>query len=208
MVDQCAEFYFNQAALDADNRRERRGCELTCGFKTNSEGWYGFKMYLPEGKFSKDLTNSIIAQIFNNGDQNSWAGHLSINKNDLVVSHRYALINPTEAIVGKLEWNKWIPVVMYFRAGRNGKGQIKVWLGDGMDESKPTYDSKGISLGYGEWIDDTHLNDVSRDDYKAASFGAKFGLYVSSGGDRTIRFDDVKLLEGNPEGAFGMVKPK
>ncbi|MGM9778800.1 MAG: IPT/TIG domain-containing protein [Prevotella sp.] len=207
VVDQCAEFYFNQAALDADNRRERRGCELTSGFKTNSEGWYGFKIFLPEGKFSKDLTNSIIAQIFNNGDQNSWAGHLSINKTDLVVSHRYALIDPTEATVGALEWNKWIPVVMYFRAGRNGKGQIKVWLGDGMDESKPTYDSKGISFGYGEWIDDTHLNDVSRDDYKGASFGAKFGLYVSSGGDRTIRFDDVKLLEGNPEGAFGIVKP-
>lgn len=207
VVDQCAEFYFNQAALDADNRRERRGCELTSGFQTNSEGWYGFKIYLPEGKFPKDVDGSIIAQIFNNGNQNSWAGHLAISRNRLVVSHRYALISPSQATVGTVEWGKWIPIVMYFRAGRNNKGNIKVWLGDDMQENKPTYDSGPINLGFGEWIDDTTLNDVSRDGYQGASFGAKFGLYVSKGGDRTIRFDDVKLLEGNPSGAFEKVKP-
>lgn len=207
VVDQCAEFYYNQAALDADNRRERRGCELTCGFSTNSEGWYGFRFYLPEGKFPKDIDGSIIAQIFNNGNENSWAGHLSIDKDKLMMSHRYALIDPTKGTVGTVEWNKWIPVVVYFRAGRNGKGQIKVWMGDGMQESKPSYDSGNVSFGFGEWIDDTHLNNVDRDGYKGASLGAKFGLYVSLGGDRTIRFDDVKLLEGNPSGAFSMVKP-
>lgn len=105
---------------------------------------------MPEGKFPKDIDGSIIAQIFNNGNENSWAGHLSIDKDKLMMSHRYALIDPTKGTVGTVEWNKWIPVVVYFRAGRNGKGQIKVWMGDGMQESKPSYDSGNVSFGFGD----------------------------------------------------------
>ena len=209
VVDNYCEFYYNQAALDADNRRERRGCELTCGFSSNSEGWYGFRFRLPdEQKFPKNI-GGIIAQLFNQGDQNSWAGHLSLNtKQQLVVSYRHALVDPTEKVVGTVEWGKWINVVLYFRVGRNGKGQIKVWMGDNLQESSPAVNSDGINFGFGEWIDDTHLNNVARSDYKAAQIGCKFGLYVSSGGDRTIHFDDVKFLEGNPDGAFDIVKPQ
>ncbi|MBQ7512730.1 MAG: IPT/TIG domain-containing protein [Prevotella sp.] len=208
VVDNYCEFYYNQAALDADNRRERRGCELTCGFSSNSEGWYGFRFRLPdEQKFPKNI-GGIIAQLFNQGDQNSWAGHLSLNtKEQLVLSYRHALVDPTEKVVGTVEWGKWINVVLYFRVGRNGKGQIKVWMGDNLQEAQPTVNQDGINFGFGEWIDDTHLNNVARSDYKAAQIGCKFGLYVSSGGDRTIHFDDVKFLEGNPDGAFDIVKP-
>lgn len=209
VVDQCAEFYFNQAALDADNRRERRGCELACGFSTTSEGWYGFKIFLPEGKFPKDVAGSIIAQIFNAGNANTWAGHLKIDNEKLMMAYRGSAAASAEVDkeVGTLEWNKWVPVVLYFKAGRNNKGLIRVWMGDGLAEDKPAFDSGDINFAFGDWIDDNTLDDKDRDGYKGASLGAKFGLYVSSGGDRTIRFDDVKLLEGNPAGAFDIVKP-
>ena len=209
VVDNYCEFYYNQAALDADNRRERRGAELTCNFATNSEGWYGFRFRLPdEQKFPK-TAGGIIAQMFNQGDQNTWAGHLSLNtKQQLVLTYRSSSGSSTnEKVVGNVEWGKWIPVVMYFRVGRNGKAQIKVWMGDNLTEDQPAVNADGTNFGFGEWIDDTHLNNVARSDYKASQIGCKFGLYVSSGGDRTIHFDDVKILEGNPDGAFDIVKP-
>ena len=209
VVNQYCEFYFNQAAYDEDPRRMRAGCELTCDYKTTTAGWYGFKIFLPEGKFPKDIKGSIIAQIFNQGTSNSWAGHLSIDNDQLKLSYRNALIDPTVGIVGTLEWDKWIPVVVYFKVGKNGKGNLKVWMGDDMKESEPDFDSGPCPFGFGDWIDDDTLNGESKGGEDVGdAIGAKFGLYVSSGGDRTIRFDDVKLLEGNPSGAFEIVRPK
>lgn len=209
VTNQYCEFYFNQAALDANpTRRMLKGCELTCDYQSTTSGWYGFKIYLPEGKFPKDVDGTIIAQFFNQGDKNSWAGHLSISKDKLLFSHRYALIDPTVGTVGTVEWNKWIPVVAYFKVGRNGKGRLKAWMGDNMQESKPNYDSGNCNFGFGNWIDDDTLDGtVSNDNAVADAIGAKFGMYVSTGGDRIIRFDDVKLVEGNPSGAFNIVKP-
>ena len=206
--DQCFEFYYNQATLDADNRRQRRGCELTCPFRATSEGWYGFRIFLPEGQFPKDIDGSIFCQLFNNGDRNSWAGHLTLNKNKVVLSYRNALVDPTTRTVGTVEWGKWTNVVLYFRVGRNKKGCIRVWLGEQIDEATPQVKADNINFGFGEWIDDTHLNgEVTESNEKPDYIGCKFGLYVSSGGDRTIRFDDIKALEGNPEGAFQIVCP-
>lgn len=206
--DDAFEFYYNQAALDADNRRERRGCELTCPFKATSEGWYGFRIFLDEASFPKTLTNSIICQMFNNGDRNSWAGHLSINRQNLVLSYRHALVDPKTRTVGRLEWGRWTNVVLYFRVGRNNKGSIRVWMGEQIDESAPQVKADDINFGFGDWIDDTHLNgEVTEGNEVPDYIGCKFGLYVSSGGDRTIRFDDIRALEGNPEGAFQIVCP-
>ena len=207
--DQCLEFYYNQAALDADNRRQRRGCELTCPFRATSEGWYGFRIFLPEGLFPKDIDGSIFCQLFNNGDRNSWAGHLTLNRNQVVLSYRHALVNPTTRTVGTVEWGKWTNVVVYFRVGRNNKGSIRVWLGEQISEATPQVKADGINFGFGDWIDDTHLNgEVTTTNEKPDYIGCKFGLYVSSGGDRIIRFDDIRALEGNPEGAFGIVCPE
>jgi hypothetical protein len=91
---------------------------------------------------------------------------------------------------------------MYFKAGKNNKGNIKVWLGDNMSENNPTFDSGNINLAWGDWIDDNTL------DGSTTTLGGKWGLYVSSGGDRIIRFDDLKALVGNPDGAFSLVAPK
>lgn len=77
-----------------------------------------------------------------------------------------------------------------------------------MQENNPAYDSGAVNFGFGEWVDDETLDGtVSASNAKADYLGCKFGLYVSSGGDRTIRFDDLKALEGNPAGAFNIVKP-
>ena len=203
------EYYYNQAALDADNRRMRRGCELTCPYKSTSEGWYGFRIFLPEGKFPKDVGGNIFCQLFNNGDRNSWAGHLKLDEGGRVVlSYRHALVNPVERTVGTVDWDTWTNVVLYFRVGRNNKGCIKVWLGDNLDYSHPQVNADGINFGFGDWIDDTHLNgEITTSNEIADYIGCKFGLYVSSGGDRTILFDDLRALEGNPSGSFQIVCP-
>lgn len=214
IVDQNLEFYYNHQALEADNRRERRGCEITCDFKTTTEGWYGFKFYLPEGKFPMDESGIIIAQIFNQGCKNSWAGHLSIDKGVLKLSHRKALIDPTVGEIGQLKTNKWYSVVVYFKAGRNGKGHLKAWLGDDMMESAPVYDSGACDFAFAHWINDDTLDDTGTNSecsgYNGVydALGCKFGLYVSNKTDITIRFDDIKALVGNPSGAFNIVKPQ
>ena len=107
-----------------------------------------------------------------------------------------------------MEWDKWTNVVVYFRVGRNNKGSIRVWLGEQISEQAPQVKADGINFGFGDWIDDTHLNgEVTTTNEKPDYIGCKFGLYVSSGGDRIIRFDDIRALEGNPDGAFGIVCP-
>lgn len=213
IVDKSLEFYYNYKALLEDNRRMRRGAEVTCDFKTTSEGWYGFKIYLPEGKFPIDEGGIIIAQIFNQGCKNSWAGHLSIDKGELKLSHRNALVDPTVGSLGKLQTNKWYSVVVYFKAGRNKKGHLKAWIGDDMKESSPTYDSGACNFGMGHWVNDETLDNTGNNSECAGysgtydQLGCKFGLYVSNKKDITIRFDDLKALEGNPTNAFNIVKP-
>lgn len=207
--DKSLEFYYNHEALAKDNRRERRGAEVTCDYATNSEGWYGFKVYLSEGKFPMDEGGIIIAQIFNGGCRNSWAGHLSIDKGTLKLSYRHALVDPTVGTVGKLETNKWYPIVLHFKAGRNNKGRLQAWLGDNMTEASPAYDSGACSFGFGHWLDDEHLDNTGKNTECGSKdqLGCKFGLYVSNEKDITIRFDDLKALEGNPANAFNIVKP-
>ena len=213
IVEKSLEFYYNYKALLEDNRRMRRGAEVTCDFKTTSEGWYGFKFYLPEGKFPMDEGGIIIAQIFNQGCRNSWAGHLSIDKGTLKLSHRNALVDPTVGTVGKLETNKWYSVVLYFKAGRNNKGHLKAWIGDDMTENSPAYDSGNCNFGFGHWVNDETLDNTGNNSECAGyngtydQLGCKFGLYVSNKKDITIRFDDLKALEGNPTNAFNIVKP-
>ncbi len=213
------EFHFDSATLAADNQRKNRGCEIICDYHTTTEGWYGFQIYLPEGEFPMDVDNIIISQIFGNGCRNSWAGHLSINNGELWLSHRAALVDPTVGVIGQLETDKWYPVVVYFKAGKNNKGRLKAWLGDNMVESSPVYDSGAVNFGFAHWIDDETLDDTGTNEdclsYLSSSsyagydyLGAKFGLYVNDEEhDMTIRFDDIKALEGNPDGAFDIVKP-
>lgn len=212
--NQYCEFHYDHTGLAANpDRRMLKGAELSCNFKTTTEGWYGFRFYLPEGKFPMDESGIIIAQIFGQGCKNSWAGHLSIDKGNLILSHRYALIDPTVGTIGKLETDKWHSVVVNFKAGRNGKGRLRAWIGEDMVEGSPVYDSGSCDFGLGHFVDDDTLDDTGTNaDCKGYNgvydaLGCKFGLYVSNNVDITIRFDDLKALEGNPAGAFNIVKP-
>ena len=80
-------------------------------------------------------------------------------------------------------------------------------MGDNISEESPMFDSGNINFAFGNWIDDNTLDDQDNGDYKGANLGGKWGLYVATGGDRTIRFDDLKILSGNPDGAFDIVNP-
>ncbi len=195
-----------------------KGCELTCAFSTTTEGWYGFRFYLPEDGFPMDEGGIIIAQIFNQGCRNSWAGHLSIDQGQLVMSHRSALVDPTEGLVGDLETDHWYKVVIHFKAGLSNKGRILVWLGDDENdvvESNPTYDSDSCNFAFGHWIDEETLDNtytntecLNYSNYGGCDqLGAKMGLYVTNSVDITTRMDDIKILCGNPTDAFDTVKP-
>lgn len=204
--DQYLEFYFNQNALLQDDRRERRGAEVVCDFKTTTEGWYGFKIFLPEGKFPKN-TVTHIAQIFQNGDCNSWAGSLSIVNENLQVYRRSYCGDATEEIVTKIPWDTWVPIVLHFKVSMMNTGMVQVWVGDA-PENKPTYNATKINFGFGDWVNGETLDDIKSDSNLNPDYiSCKFGMYCFDGGDRTIRFDDLKALEKNPVGAFDIVKP-
>ena len=91
--------------------------------------------------------------------------------------------------------------------------QWKAWIGDDMAEGSPAYDSGNCNFGFAHWIDDDTLDDTGNNPECAGyngtydALGCKFGLYVSNKVDITIRFDDLKALEGSPSGAFNIVKP-
>lgn len=82
-----------------------------------------------------------------------------------------------------------------------------------MVEGSPAYDSGNCNFGFAHWIDDDTLDDTGNNSecvgYNGTydALGCKFGLYVTNKVDMTIRFDDLKALEGNPAGAFDIVKP-
>lgn len=213
VVNNYLEFYYNYAALAADNRRERRGCEVVCDFMAVKEGWYGFKVFLPRGKYPEHVTGTIIAQLFNGGDRNSWAGHVSIEDHKLVLSHRHALIDPVQGEFGNVPFDTWVSVVVYFKVGTNNKGRLKAWSWTESEpaalENAPDYDSGDVNFGFGNWIDDNTLNgEVTKDNVVADCIGPKFGMYVQWPQDLTIYFDDIKALQGGPAGAFDIVKPQ
>lgn len=203
VIDQCLEFYYDpQMMVDHPGERAYKGAEITCdGFSTRSEGWYGYRFYLPEGKFPKEASGTIITQIFNSGYGNTWAGHLHIDGETLAIGYRGSSAANAEIDkdICKLEWGKWTKLVIYFQAGNSNKGNIRIWVGDEVQEDKPTLALEGINLGFGSWADSNTLED--------SHFGCKFGLYVADTYERTFRMDDIKALEGNPAGAFDLVKP-
>jgi len=196
--NQYLEFYYNQAALDADNRRERRGAEVVCDFATYTEGWYGFKIFLPEGQFPKNV-ETHIAQIFQHGSCNSWTGFLSIKDEKLQISRRNHCGTPVVEEVAAISWDTWIPIIIHFKASWIDTGMVQVWVGDA-SKNQPTYNATNINFGFGEWVDGETLDAGNH-------IGCKFGMYCSEGGDRIIRFDDLSVLEGNPNGAYELVKP-
>jgi len=199
VVDKSVEFFYSQAGYDANPRREMKGAEICGEFETFTDGWYGFKLYVPSPGFPTNST-TIVTQVFQKGDCNSWAAHLDITNRDLVIQHRSSCGKPTEAVVyPNLPVNTWVPVIMYFKASNNGNGALRVWV-NGAPKQTPSYDLSNINFGFGQWTNGTTLAPGN-------SLGHKMGIYTMSGGDKRIRLDDISLQPGNPTDAYERVSP-
>ena len=232
VVDGTLEFFYDCETYakyaETSGARKYRGCEIHCnGFNTWSEGWYGFSFYLPTDptkmtyKFPcynpKDREGIVISQIFMNKDGGSWASLLKVDEDKFTVHHRYVSTSSPDGKtytvdeVGPVKFDAWNTVIIHFRAGRNNKGLIHAWL----NQENPTEESadlklNGINFAWSDaWLDDNHfLGEVTRENLTANYLGAKFGLYVRDEPDLCIRYGEIRCLEGNPTGAFDMVKPR
>ena len=207
--NEYAEFYFNQTFYNTtEGQRMYKGAELTGNYFTNKDGWYGLQFYLTD-EFPKNVDSTIIVQIFNQGRYNSWAGHLHINCENLLIAFRGSSFVVNNTLLGKIDWNEWYNVVIYFKVGLNKKGRIKVWFGKNkLIENEPFFDSGNINFGLGSFYDDETLdsNTIEENGYRNR-IGCKFGLYTAYGGDKKIRFKNFKALEYNPNTAFNLVNP-
>ena len=209
--NEYCEFYYNQEAYTNNfGQRHYKGAELTTMFSTIKDGWYGYKVYFTDD-YPKDVNTSIITQIFNNNRVNTWAGHLHTKGDHLWMTHRSAAYEKYETHYdfGKIDWNTWYNIIIYFKVGLNKKGNIKVWLSKNeLKENEPTYDSGDIDFGFGSWIDDETLDNTKiENNGKTNQILCKFGLYTWDGGDKIIRFRNITVLEYNPVGAFNIVNP-
>ena len=161
--NEYVEFYYNQATYDANYQvRQYKGAELTTNFITIKDGWYGYKIFLTDG-YPKNANTTIITQIFNNNRVNTWAGHLHTKQENLWLSYRSAALDRYEHDIdlGKIEWNKWYNIVLYFKVGKNKKGNIKLWLSqNNLKENEPLYDSGPIDFAFGSWIDNETLDNT------------------------------------------------
>ena len=211
ITNEFAEFYYNQEKYDANfGKREFKGAELTGEFTTVKDGWYGYKVYFTDN-YPKNANTTIITQIFNQVRANTWAGHLHTKNQILYLGYRgSAAVNAEVDIsLGEIEWNVWYNIVIYFKVGKNNKGNIKVWISQGeLVENEPKFDSGGINFGFGTWVDDETLdNTVIESNGKTSQIVCKFGLYTWDGGDKIIRFKNFTALEYNPNRAFDIVNP-
>ena len=186
--NEYAEFYYNQNAYDNHTGvRQYKGAELTGQFATNRDGWYGYKFYLDE-IFPKNISSTIITQLFNQGRSNTWAGHLHIKNQYLVLGYRSnaAASSEIDIIICEINWNEWYNLIIYFKVGRNNKGRIKIWLTKDKDEpleNNPIFDSGDSNFGFGSWIDDETLNNTKiEENGQTNQIGCKFGLYTCEGG--------------------------
>jgi len=186
--------------------RDTKGVEACSNFATYKEGWYGFSFYLPSPGYPKDKT-ATIAQIFQDGDCSSWAAMLVVQNGALYLENRAACGTPTNTLIASsIEYNAWKPIIIHWVASHENAGTLQVWYANQIDnQSTPTYSETGINFGFGVWNGDTLASGNEQ--------VLKFGMYnwdtanYTSGETRTIYFDCVNQLEGNPSGAWNTVNP-
>jgi hypothetical protein len=112
----------------------------------------------------------------------------------------------------------WIPIIIYWKPSTNPAiGKMKVWY-DGAPKGSPSYDYAGkvgfdaISDGNGGWLDGWVDEDTM-----ISGIGLKWGMYCADAANytvpysddtRTLYYDDVTQLKGNPVGAWDLVNPE
>ncbi|MGJ8653624.1 MAG: carbohydrate-binding protein [Opitutaceae bacterium] len=197
------------SAKDYDGSRLDRGMEACSGdskseLRFREDGWYGLSIYFPSREYPDDK-NCIVLQLFAHGKGGSWAGTLIVNDNRLSIEHRDWLTkNHTIGVLDRdIPRDTWLPIIIYWKPSTDPEvGKVKVWY-NGAAEDSPTYDYTGKFAYDDEWDGDTMLNGI----------GLKWGMYCADAADytknetRTIYYDDVSQLKGNPHGAWALVNP-
>ncbi|WP_316799767.1 heparin lyase I family protein [Pedobacter frigidisoli] len=200
----CMKFYWTQTGYDGT--RMDRGAEACSDLNIYKDGWYGFHFYLSSTAFPTNKSQTI-AQVFSNGGCASWTAMLEVKNNALWLVYRgnCATTGNTEVqITGSIQRNAWKDFIIHFRASNNGTGLVQVWYA-GAGKNTPTYQATNINFGFGTWVNDT-LDANS-------PIGLKFGMYNWDDGNytanesRTIYFDNVSQLAGNPSDAWETVNP-
>jgi Polysaccharide lyase len=208
MLDGRAAMKFFWTQVGYDGTREKRGAEACSTLQFVKDGWYGFQFYLPSPGFPTDKTEGI-AQIFSEGGCSSWAGMLQMRNNALWFVHRPACVNPTEVqLAAAVPRNTWNSVIVHFTASHETAGGIQIWFGDSTcTANAPTYSKLGINFGFGTWDGDQLAIGPSN------TIGLKFGMYdfddtnYTVGETRTLYYDNVTQLAGNPSNAWMLVNP-
>jgi hypothetical protein len=210
------------SAEDYDGTRLDRGMEACSGnfeeeLRFTEDGWYGLKIRVPSEGYAMNK-NCIVLQIFAHGRGGSWAGHLSIRDNKLFVEHRAWLTTNTEVyeLDADIERDTWIPIIIHFKPSTNAAiGKVQVWY-DGAPEHDPSYDYTGKfafdgidTTGDGEYDDSGWVDE----DTMKSGIGLKWGMYCADtdydlNEERTLYYDDVTQLKGDPVGAWDLVNPQ
>ncbi|MGJ8653867.1 MAG: carbohydrate-binding protein [Opitutaceae bacterium] len=219
----CAEAWWTETPYDANPVRTRRGVEACSGNSTTElrfkeDGWYGLRIRIPSGTFPTDK-NTIVLQMFAHGRGGSWAGTLIINDNRLSIEHRHWLTTNTTVyeLDADIERDTWIPIIIHFKPSTNPAiGKMQVWY-DGAPKHDPSYDFTGTfaydgidTTGDGQYDDDGWVDE----DTMKSGIGLKWGMYCADVANytadetRTLYYDDVAQLKGNPVGAWELVNPE
>lgn len=208
-----AKFYWNVSGYNTSGQdtREWKGAEACSGFSTKSEGWYGFEFYLPSASYPDNKT-ATIAQIFQDGDCNSWGAMLVVNDGALELRYRSSCSpdgltdKPTPptgisvaTITNSIQYDAWKPIIIHWKASHTGNGTLQIWYANQISSfSAPTVNLTGINFGFGSWSGDTLASGNEE--------VLKFGQYnwdtteYATGDTRTVYFDCVNQLSGDSSG--------
>jgi hypothetical protein len=205
-----------------DGSRLDRGMEACSGnskseLRFTEDGWYGLRIRVPSDGFATNK-NCIVLQMFAHGRGGSWAGTLIMNDNRLSIEHRAWLTTNVEIyeLDADIERDTWIPIIIHFKPSLDEEtGKIQVWY-DGAAKNDPSYDYTGKFAfdGIDEDGDGTYEDSGwVDDDTMKSGIGLKWGMYCADtdydeNEERTLYYDDVTQLKGNPVGAWDLVNPE
>jgi hypothetical protein len=200
-ANHVAEFYWT--SIGYDDTRMKRGAEACSDLTVQKEGWYGFSFFLPSPGYPSNTTGGI-AQIFQKGYCNSWAGMLIVRDGHLILQHRGACGDPDILVIAdKVRYNAWNHMVIHFVVSSEHKGLIEAWYNN-EDEARPTVRAAGINFGFAHgW-----KNDVLPQDSPIAY---KFGMYnfddkhYQGNETRTLYYDNVVQISGSSSDAWKAV---
>ncbi|MBC8152241.1 MAG: heparin lyase I family protein, partial [Bacteroidetes bacterium] len=194
----------------AVNSRTMRGIECRSDKRAKEDQWFGFSMYVPSQEFPSNK-NIILAQLisFSSACPTDKTVVLGLTGTTLKLEGykgdqtTNVVSTASGTLTTALPRDRWIDVVIHARYSKNGTGLLEGWF-DGAPLSNPTFRATNINLSTGCFDANDNL-----------LYGCypKFGMYCYDKDNytdhetRTVYYDDVKWLDGNPANAYEVVKP-